>query len=206
MARRIIVSRLLLLAAMLSLSSGARAEAGAAPDSHVRREPRLSGTGVLETKPGRAPAAGDHGALRDSRWYGWQTITADAAAMGIVVASHRGDSEAGFMIGAGIWVAGPGLLHLAHGRAGIAAASLSLRAGLPPLVFAATGMPDSCGAGCGPEIIVPVFAAFALPMLADAIFLSHESVPRSTRPAAIHLAPSFSVTKERSMATISAIF
>jgi hypothetical protein len=78
-------------------------------------------------------------------WYGWQTLIVDAASLGALFAAPA----AGYPwtarlrpLGAGAYLIGGPIVHVAHGRWGRALASLSLRTGLP--IVAALG-----GAGLG---------------------------------------------------------
>jgi hypothetical protein len=73
------------------------------------------------------------------RWYGWQTLTLDGAALGLGLSGahlFERHAAAGVTLGAagvlGYSLSAP-LVHWAHGRAGAAGASLALRVGLPLL-------------------------------------------------------------------------
>lgn len=111
-------------------------------------------------------------------WYGWQTLIADGASLIVVPlgAAAAGSPEvaAGAFIG-GYLLAAP-IIHFAHGRPGIGAASLGLRLGMPLLGLAAGALADDCGGGdfcaVGPAIgmALGMLGAVAL----DASLLAYE--------------------------------
>ncbi|MDB4933743.1 MAG: uncharacterized protein JWP87_715 [Labilithrix sp.] len=73
------------------------------------------------------------------RWYGWETLMADGIslvvvpAVAIAVVPSRNGDNGGTAVGlaAASYALAPPIVHLAHGRPGIAAASLGLRLGVP---------------------------------------------------------------------------
>lgn len=78
---------------------------------------------------------------RARRWYGWQTLTFDAAALGVGltgVSLHDAHPGAGVVLGAtgllGYSLSAP-FIHWVHARPGAAGASLALRLGLPLLTL-----------------------------------------------------------------------
>jgi hypothetical protein len=78
-------------------------------------------------------------ALRRSRvhefWYGWQTLTIDAAAVGVLILGATSDRTAlpFAEAAAGAYAIGPPIVHFAHGNVGKGLGSLALRL-LGPLV------------------------------------------------------------------------
>src|SRR5215467_11328850 len=62
---------------------------------------------------------------RETRWYGWQTLLVDGAAIGLGVATRN----AGVFLGA--YALGAPIVHVAHERFGEAAGSLGLRVVMP---------------------------------------------------------------------------
>lgn len=96
----------------------------------ARAEPAPSASLATETQPSERSAPG-------RRWYGWQTLAIDGAAIGVgLTGAHLLDDHraAGVSLGAtgllGYSFSGP-LVHWAHDRRGAAALSLALRVGLP---------------------------------------------------------------------------
>jgi hypothetical protein len=82
---------------------------------------------------------GEEGAPSPERkWYGWQTLAADAASVGVLVAGSATEIVPLAFVGFGGYLAGPPLIHRAHKHSGRATASLLLRIGLP-LAGAAVG-------------------------------------------------------------------
>lgn len=61
-----------------------------------------------------------------TRWYGWQTLTADAASIGLVATDTKSPYNAAYVGLATFWAA-PAVIHLAHGHPTRALASLGLR-------------------------------------------------------------------------------
>jgi hypothetical protein len=124
--------------------------------------------------------------MRETRWYGWQVMLADAAAIGLIYAGAKNDSGVLGALGVAGVLTVPPLIHLAHGSGEDAAKSFAVRIapfGLSLAIFAAIH-PD-CGDGCG-ELFIP-FAGIVLSgvgVIVDWAFFSTESVtPRlSLRP------------------------
>jgi hypothetical protein len=96
--------------------------------------PRL----VLAATPLLARDA-EHAALADphyeKRWYGWQTLIADAASLGLMIAGGAADSEALFWVGLGGFVFAPAIVHAAHARVAPALASFGVRVSVVLLVM-----------------------------------------------------------------------
>ena len=127
-------------------------------------------------------------------WYGWQTLSADGAALsfltlGSALASD-GDSDAGrtgidsfVVVGVGMYALGGPIVHAAHQNWGAAAASLGLRVGLPLAGILIGSGVDGCGAksdadvcgAVGPALgaLLGIGAAIAI----DAAALGYEQVP-----------------------------
>lgn len=149
---------------------------------------------VLALSPRRAgaaewdspnPIAADWPTREAGRWYGYQTLLADAASLtiGAVAFSHRGDPYAGrfgstaltlgLIAGAGYLLGPPGV-HALHGRTSEAESSLTLRFGLPAaaalLSFGlyVVGSGGNCNA-CIYAIPVVGGAAVVTPIVIDAL-------------------------------------
>lgn len=84
--------------------------------------------------------------LGEERWYGWQTLTADALGIALMV---TGDNSDRFTAGAVTYLIASPLVHAVHGRAGAALGSLGLHAlgeGVALLAFM-----SGCGDSYDPE-------------------------------------------------------
>ena len=68
---------------------------------------------------------------RDGAWYGWQTMTVDAAAVGTIALGVKVGSTPLALSGVGGLVLGAPVLHAMHGNWGNAGLSLSSRVLLP---------------------------------------------------------------------------
>jgi hypothetical protein len=134
--------------------------------------PALAPAAPTSTPPAMPAGRDDSGRAR--RWYGWQPLLTDGLSLSIVpvLAASTGQDSGGPVVGfavASYLLAAP-IVHLAHGRAGIAAASLGLRLGLPTAGFflGAVAAPRSIdGRCCGIEsaaigTLVGVIAASAI--------------------------------------------
>ena len=85
---------------------------------------------------------------RPKRWYGYQTLIADSLAVGFGFSARSFDS-AGVGLSVGTYLLGAPLVHLAHGKPGMFAASLGSRI-VSPALGGATGYAIGVGiAGCG---------------------------------------------------------
>jgi hypothetical protein len=146
---------------------------------------------VAQTEP-PVPASAEH-------WYGWQTLVADACAVGIfaaawVVGSGGYDqatktrTETLAYISLGTFVLGGPIVHAAHGHWGKAGISFALRVGLPILgaaaAFAATdGSCSNADGGCGGAASSAVVFLFgiATAVTMDAGLLATEPIAAPTR-------------------------
>jgi hypothetical protein len=127
------------------------------------------------------------------RWYGWQSLSADGAALLLLVAAGASSDQKShisdvFGYGAlGLYLVGGPVTHLAHGNPGRGLGSLAFRAGLP-VVFGAVGstLEDCSGENdydlCGlPGAILGGVVGIATAITLDATLLSYDEVPvRST--------------------------
>lgn len=84
-----------------------------------------------------------------SRWYGWQILGTDAAAVLLLMAAGAGNEKANHtewlaIPAAGSYVFGGPIVHSAHGNPGRAGISLGMRVGLPLLGILVGGLGDTC--------------------------------------------------------------
>jgi hypothetical protein len=152
-----------------------------------------------------------------SRWYGWQTLATDGAAITLVVIgvdqgagdpfSRNRHGEAIALTGLGTYLVGAPAVHAFHRRAGAAMGSLALRVGAPAAGFLAASTlegcvgsdnADSCASRAeGVGILFGIGTAMAL----DAAFLARESVEaargrRTASASRARVAPGFAVTSQ----------
>jgi hypothetical protein len=132
------VSFSLLLASSIALADEAPAADTPAPSS----APIASMTPTT-LAPAPAPAASPTVVVaqepvvwaREHQWYGWQALIPDGVGIALLATTFApravNDNSAGVIFGSGLIVLGVSgrIVHLAHGRYGIAAASLGLRVG-----------------------------------------------------------------------------
>lgn len=152
-----------------------------------------------------------------SRWYGWQTLATDGAAVALFatgVAASSGELAA--FSGAPFALGGP-IVHLAHRRGGAAAASLGIRLGLATSGFFVGAAMKSCGPSseedtgyaCGLNAAaIGVLAGAGVAMIIDTAFLAREDVrlERPQRTAALSVSPAVSVTKSSGTVGLAGAF
>lgn len=78
--------------------------------------------GDEESRPVETPARS---------WYGWQTLTFDAAGVATVILGASANNGGVSLVGASLYALGGPAVHLGHGQYAPAAASLGMRLGLP---------------------------------------------------------------------------
>jgi hypothetical protein len=85
--------------------------------------------------PGSAPSAPTTApaSRSESYWYGWQTASADGASLAVIALGSTTGASVVTWAGIGGVIFGAPAVHVANGRGGIAALSLTLRAVLPLL-------------------------------------------------------------------------
>src|SRR5688572_7414027 len=149
---------------------------------------------------------------RKSRWYGWQTLATDGAALTAILLSASADQDGGALVGLGLaaYALGGPIVHMAHDRAGVGVGSLGMRIGAP-LVGAAIGAeaancpdrPDRemfCGMG---EIALGVLIGAGTAIAIDAAVLAREPAPDSTRP---RIVPGLALTPEKRALVLNGTF
>lgn len=158
-----------------------------------------------DTSP--APPAGAAPPATVSRWYGWQTLVTDGAAIGLVTggivldeASHVSSSVlADGVIGLGVasYALGGPIVHFAHRNPGRAFASLALRIGLP-IILGYGAIAIICGDSgefCGLVAIPGGALGIATAITLDASVLARDQVP--VNRAAFSIVPTLRVDRER---------
>jgi hypothetical protein len=144
-------------------------------------------------------------------WYGWQTLIADGATIGLAFAT-RGNP---YVTGASYGLA-PTIVHFAHGNVGRGFGDLGIRLVAPPLlglggglIGMATAPDDAYGlsklggfiVGAGIGVITGYVAAVTI----DAAALSWETVPADSvapttsreRVSSFHVAPTFALNPDK---------
>jgi hypothetical protein len=136
----------------------------------------------------------------ESRWYGWQIILTDGAALASVAAASR-DSAWGDLALV-LYLAGGPVVHFAHEHLAKGAGSAALRVGVPlggalvgALVGAAAYTGSSCSSYCSTEAgaAVGILAGLLAASILDIALLAYDEKPvRSAArsgPPPLHLAP-----------------
>ncbi len=188
--------------ASVTVTSSAHADPGA--------EVTAASATPAEDTTVRAPRA-------TSRWYGWQTLATDGAAIalaGLSMASDGSTSSAIFGASAlGTYVLGGPTVHAAHGRWGAAAGSLALRVVTPVAGALVGGLVGSTSNTNGWDglangalgMALGFFLGTGVASALDSAALSHEKTdeppkdedaPRAARPAPVRLVPLVSLTPE----------
>jgi hypothetical protein len=136
-------------------------------------------------------------------WYGWQTLLADGASVGIAAAGAAAGSGAVALVGLGGYVAGAPIVHVAHGQGWRAALSLGGRLLLPIGVGAFAGAvttPKPCDPhGFGPclnQLDAPLTGALVGMVLAsglDAFLNAYEPAETQKPTVGMSLTPTIDV-------------
>jgi hypothetical protein len=117
--------------------------------------------------------AGPPPVVMESRWYGWQTLLADVAA----VAAASAGGEAGL----GVYALGGPIVHWSHGNTGRGFGSLALRTGAPIVLgaaFVAGCDPDEDAEfGCLGAALAGVGLGMVTAIVLDASVLARDEVP-----------------------------
>jgi hypothetical protein len=125
------------------------------------------------------------------RWYGWEILLVDAAALGVMIAAGRADSDAVAWVGFGAYAAGGPLLHAIHGNGGRAATSGVLRVGLPlTLGLLASAACDGDGEeflGCLGPVGGAMLGGAAIALIVDYAILAYE--PARPPPVRVAVTP-----------------
>ena len=130
-----------------------------------------------------------------ARWYGWQLMLADVAAVGVLTLGAGIDSDGVMLAGYGAYVINGTVIHLVHDRRGHAALSGVLRGGLPLtfglLAAAACDEDDEDRQsfdiiGCGAQVGGAALGGAVVALVIDYAFLSYD-VPDP--PVGVAIAP-----------------
>jgi hypothetical protein len=118
------------------------------------------------------------------RWYGWQTLITDGAALGLAIGAVAVESNTAAVASLFSYLLGAPIVHWAHRRVGIGFASLGMRIA-SPFIGTLTGyalemaISDSRGdfRGLG-GAIVGLGLGFIVPVVIDPAVLAFEKKPR----------------------------
>jgi hypothetical protein len=116
----------------------------------------------------------------ESHWYGWQPLLTDGGAIALPIIASTFNNEPATTValcaGAGAFVLGAPIVHLAHGRPGAFALSLGLRLALPALGFAVLSRP--CRGECGEQTLVLLLLPAPIALDATALAWEKRSSPQ----------------------------
>jgi hypothetical protein len=128
-------------------------------------------------------------------WFGWQTLAMDGTSLVILAsaipagARLGGRAHAGVLVCAAVvYLAGGPIVHLAHGRVGVAAASLLTRTLVPGMVIAAAYVAKR-------TVLDPMRAFLAVHVIATAggLVAAFAFIPPVVVDAALYARDSFNV-------------
>ncbi len=134
-------------------------------------------------------------------WYGDTNLALDGLAI----------LTSPVLVGVGVYLAGPPIVHYQHGNTGRMLASIALRVGIPALAIASAA--NSAGSGDGENgmygggllLIMGGVGALSA-MLIDDLALSYARVPEAPRPAIATVVPGLTVDRRGMRASISGVF
>ncbi len=184
---------------VVSLTSASLASAHE-NDAHVPPAPTVAAA----PRPAQEPS-------RWSRWYGWQTLTADGLALGIGVVGAGTESTTLGHVALGSYLVGAPIVHLAHDEPARAFGSLALRAGLPAAgLLAGCQLDDDpgflgCIGGAALGTLIGMSAAIAI----DSAALAWSDTPVKAADAApkrFAISPTFTTGKGAYGLGLSATF
>jgi len=168
--------RTIATAATLALLLGLSSPASATESSTALQPPQAEEIPAAKEPP------------TDTRWYGYQTLLADAASTALLIGAAKSETPTLAALGLGTYlIAGP-VIHLANGRPKAAGTSLALRLSLP-LAGAALGVglgAATVGTGGWAGLVVLFVGAIGgiagagVASIIDATTLAREKVPRNS--------------------------
>lgn len=145
-------------------------------------------------------------------WYGYLTLSSDAAAVGVLaigqtsrVSSYRENTA---WVSLFIYGLGAPTIHWAHGNVGTGFASVGLRVGGPIVLgFAGCAVDGSKGEfGCLGGFALGLLLGTVSAVIVDATALAYKEVELPPPRYGVRLTPSASLTKEGATFGLSAVF
>lgn len=117
-----------------------------------------------------------------SRWYGWQTLIADGASLGLAFGGGMADEGAVTLVGVMSYFLAAPIVHFCHGHVGKGFLGMGLRVGMPLVVglgfMAATNCSGSSDSYCGlAEFGIGMFVGAAGATAIDATVVARDKVP-----------------------------
>lgn len=170
----------------LALATLALVATAAGPAAAEDTSPRsLEAAVAAAEQPPDAPPA-------PTKWYGWQTLAADAAALtlfgGAVATGKDHYAPLGFLVlGTGTYALGAPIVHLSQGEVGRGVASLGMRIALPSLIGLMANqvsrgcedrnswMPDFCREG---RTAIGILVGSVIAMTVDSAALAWKQAPK----------------------------
>ena len=185
----------LLLATLATLASAVVCVAGRARASED--DPAHTPHGPYAVRSAfDGPVAAPSTPPTERRWYGGETLLADAAGFATMTGGLFGGSGTVMLAGAGVYTVGGGIVHAAHGRYGVAVADALLHGGALAgggFLGAMVGSGGGCHGGdheggCLSAVVIGgllgALVSAAVATTIDATTLAYEDVPAAPRPYA----------------------
>jgi hypothetical protein len=147
------------------------------------------------------------GAVAARRWYGWQTLAFDGAAIGALALATAAHSEALAAVGLLSYALASPAVHVGHHRPLIALASVGLRIGMPAAGAIITTADDCSGELCRLEALAAGMLVGAAGAIAiDAGVLSWDRLESQEPHRSIGLLPTVEIGRERNVVGVQGIF
>jgi hypothetical protein len=133
------------------------------------------------------------------KWYGWQILIVDGTTVGVVAASSllRGKpwTDLSFPTVVALYLVGPPVVHVVHGRVGVAIGDVFLRGGLAlagAFVGDLIGVANTCS-GCfvdqAPYLFLGLSVGIGSAVALDAALLAYDPPKRKASPAGMRWTP-----------------
>ncbi len=177
-------------------------EAAAAVDAETARDKAHADAAKRKEEKAREQAAArakEDPARTVPRWYGWQTLLADAAALGVFPLDTSSPACPGCLM----YFAGGPIVHAFHARPKEAVISLGTRLAAPLMIgamgcFGAMPLTAMGGGGSCPDAIVYAGAGMGVvtAIVVDAAVFARERVPIEDRARPVGLTPAFAPRRE----------
>jgi hypothetical protein len=154
----------------------------------------------------------------ETRWYGWQTLTTDAVAVSLLLSGVGPDANlTALEVGMGTFGLGGPIVHVAHGRPVIAAASFLARVALPTAGYFVGEAVQNCHhetseedeMSCAPiGSILGGLLGVAIASGIDAAVFANEDVKpeRPSSSAGLTVSPAIAVTTRAASVGVSGAF
>jgi hypothetical protein len=156
----------------------------------------------------------DAGSQPASRWYGWQTLAADGAALTLLSIGISLESSALSAAGLLGYALGSPAVHVGHARPLTALGSAGLRIALPATGMLLGSELRNCDQVEGPRsiscttesLVVGSLIGAAVATALDASWLARESAPEPDAPRKLSLTPTLELARERQVVGVQGSF